>query len=140
MIIEGVNKDYMDNATKIIQLLKILKKEFKKYEKLVKRGYVADSNIKIDRLIFDNKEYRLIIGFEYSTVELKLIDTDDNEVVCVKRVEYFHLCGEVRYVEFNIKELSKSTYKIPSNENVSFRITRKAFGFLGIIDKYRIVY
>ena len=136
-MIKGMNKDYMDNANKIIQLLKILKKEFKKYEKLVKRGYVADNNIKIDRLNFDNKDYCLIVGFEYSTVELKLIDESDDVYLVVKRIKNWYPCDE-NYVEFTVKGLIKSVYNIPYNKNVYNRITRKAFGFLGIIGKYTI--
>ena len=41
---EIMNKDYMKNINKFIQMLKLLNAEYKKYNKLFKKGYVCEKN------------------------------------------------------------------------------------------------
>ena len=135
-----MNKDYMKNINKFIQMLNLLNVEYKKYSKLFKKGYVCEKNFKVDHFEFDGTDYLLTINFEYSTIVMALRDKDGETLVKIKAFDRMDFGQRVKWIDFSIKNSLKDFYKIPSNQYVDSLIVRKAFGIKGFLDYYRINY
>ena len=121
-----MNKDYMKNINKFIQMLKLLNVEYKKYNKLFKKGYVCEKNFKIDHFEYNDVEYLLTTNFGYSKIIMKLKNMEGETLIRIENFDRMDFGQRDRWIDFTVKTSIKDLYNIPSSQYVDSLIVKKA--------------